>query len=186
MSKKSEALKSRRNDLYRRFWNAQKNFKLETPDLESFDLPDGDFDYSSMEAGDWHVFCCGEKDCPVQWHKVAYATDLVRKNGVLTITENSVDSDGNWDFNDEWTDENEVEQPFADSDIARSMARNNFEFFQGWAEYWLDCAASMQDPVGDSIANPGDMMPSEWYASCLDSAEQNIKYMEPTKQEFTK
>jgi len=95
--------------------------------------PDGDFCWDDQEAGDWHVYCCGEKDCERQWHKVAYTLTLKRHAGRRIIEQHSGDEDGNWEIENGW--EEGEENPW----FFESLANESNEFFKGWASYNLHC-----------------------------------------------
>jgi hypothetical protein len=134
-------------------------------------LPEGDFKWDDLEAGDWHVYCCGEKDCPQQWHTVAYTEEFERKDGKLSITLHSVDQDGNWDVDGGW----EEGEEFDTSEVAYALGQNRMdEYFKSWAEYWIDAAITGNDPC-DQINKP--VIATEWIDFCLDAAADNVKYL---------
>jgi hypothetical protein len=136
--------------------------------------PEGDFEWKQEEAGDWHVYHCGEKDCPVGWHTIAYATDMGRKDGKCWVELRSVDSDGNWDF-DTGYDEREGDTSDSWHWIGQTLADQSDEFFKGWALYWIDAARTGKDPCNPT---PGDIPDEEWFDFCLNGAEDNLKYIE--------
>ena len=131
-------------------------------------MPDGDFHYEN-EAGDWHVYLCDEKDCPAQWHRIAYYEFIGRKDGKRYIELYSVDSDGNHDFDNSY-DERE-ENPGDWQDISRQLANQSDDFFLGWAKYWVDAAITGKDPCEDLLRNPDN-----WVDECIKSAKEDIKY----------
>ncbi|MGB3203745.1 MAG: hypothetical protein WBB28_02015 [Crinalium sp.] len=77
--------------------------------------PSNDFFWES-ECGDWHVFPCGDKDCPVGWHKAAYRIDMGREEGVRIVRVGSCDEDGNHDTQFEWREDEPYE--FAANELA--------------------------------------------------------------------
>ena len=107
--------------------------------------PDGDFKWDADEAGDWHVYSCGEKDCDRQWHKIAYATSLKRENGKRSIEYASCDEDGDWDCISEWTDDDASEETW----ILQEMANESRDYFAGWARYHLHCFFDGTDVLGE-------------------------------------
>jgi len=142
--------------------------------FETFDMGDEDFDWSGSEAGDWSVYCCGDKECPVQWHRVAYALDVGRVNGKRFVIARSVDEDGDWDtdyvYDERVGGEHSPEMWY---DLARSLAYQMDEYFKGWAEYWLDAAETGKDPCHDATA----VHHNSWVDFCLDAVEHNLKYL---------
>lgn len=138
--------------------------------------PDGDFKYESDEAGDWHVYCCGEKDCEQQWHLVAYAENIGRENGKRYVELMTVDSDGDWDYTsgyDERENDKETDWYF----FAKEIANQTDEFFQGWAEYWLDSAITGKDPC-NQILGP---IKENWTEFCIEAARDNLEYLKMGK-----
>lgn len=154
--------------------NALRERPVPIFNLASLNLPADDFKWISDDAGDWTVYCCGDKDCPVQWHKEAYTFDIVREDGVLTLTSMTVDEDGNWECDDEWT---ETDGPFEESTIAYTMSNQSNEYFIGWTEYWLNAAQTMSDPCYDARKSVAEHTPREWIEFCLKSAEENLAYL---------
>lgn len=172
----SEELLEVVSDMYTRLREATSTYQITAATLSGLELPEGDFHWDNIEGGDWHVYCCGEKDCPRQWHKVCYAEEFKREKGVLTITRRSCDEDGNWEFDDEWSASDGT--PFEESDMARSWGSGLRDYFAGWAEYWLSCATSLRDPLGDANEGPERMQPERWVKFCTDAVEDNLKYLE--------
>lgn len=125
--------------------------------------PEGDFKWDDCEAGDWHIYCCGDKDCPVGWHKVAYSTVMGRKDGKRFVEIHSVDEDGNWDFDYGWEDGEDF------FEIAVTIAMQSAEYFYGWAQYWLECAEQNCDILGD--------VPAIGVDRYLDNARDMLKYL---------
>ena len=172
-------LMNRKIELSQRLHEAYVNCTVPSMKLEDFGFPDGDFDWSPSEAGDWHVYCCGEKDCDQQWHKEAYLLSAKRVGGILTLEEVSVDEDGNWDTDCYWTDDPAEDlEPFENSEVAMAEARCLFEYFHGWAEYWIDAASSMSDPCDETHTGPHGMTPESWVRFCFTCAEEHIRSME--------
>lgn len=163
----------RRKELHNKIYEWGRKHETERGKLEDIveHMPDGDFKWESTEAGDWHAYCCGEKDCPVQWHTVAYSEEFERKDGKLSITLHSCDADGNWDIDGGW----EEGEDFDKSDVAYGLGpeRSN-DYFRGWAEYWIDAAQTGDDPC-DQIFKP--VIATEWIDFCLDAAADNVKYL---------
>lgn len=132
-------------------------------------VPEGDFRWDDNEAGDWHVYCCGEKDCPVQWHKVAYSTDYGRKDGKRFVELRSVDEDGNWDY-DGGFNEGDL-GPHDIEDTLRTLQMQSTEYFYGWFQYWAEAARTGEDILGECTKdNP---TPEDF----LEYAKDNLKYL---------
>ena len=124
--------------------------------------PDGDFCWDDQEAGDWHVYCCGEKDCERQWHKVAYTLTLKRHAGRRIIEQHSGDEDGNWEIENGW--EEGEENPW----FFESLANESNEFFKGWASYNLHCFHGGKDVLGEATR---EHSPEYW----LKAAEEMLQ-----------
>jgi len=133
---------------------------------------EGNFHWDSQEAGDWHVYNCGEKDCPVGWHLIAFFEVFGRENGKRYVEIHDVDSEGNWDFNTGY-DEREGDTPAQWNEVAEIMANMADGFFLGWAEYWLDAAGTGKDPCEQTVGP----VKGNWVDFCLDSVEDYIKYI---------
>jgi hypothetical protein len=139
--------------------------------LEEFTkgLPKGDFDWSDGEAGDAHVYNCGEKDCPVGWHLAYYATDVKRVDGKLSIEVSSGDSDGNWDYEAGWEEGDDF------TEVAYYLGGGLMnDYFIDWAEYWLDAALTGEDPC-DMLNTNVNL--NNWVAICIAASEDNVKYL---------
>ncbi|MEE8482811.1 MAG: hypothetical protein V3S12_05610 [Acidiferrobacterales bacterium] len=138
-------------------------------DLDDF-LPAEDFNWEDSEAGDWDVYACGEKDCPVQWHLIAHGMNYKRVDGKLSIECWSVNMsdrelEGGW----------EEGEDFASSDVAYHLGSEPMnDHFRGWAEYWLDAAITGDDPC-DQIMKV--VPPNKWIDFCLDAAADNVRYL---------
>lgn len=139
----------------------------------SMDFPEGDFDWDPDEAGDWSVFCCGEKDCPRQWHKTASAMQIERKEGKIEITVRSCDEDGNWNIDSGYE---EGEGGWEEFFIYALSARSMDAFFRGWADYHLQHARTGGDPA-EAFFKSTDATS----AKHLDAAAYMIKYLYPRK-----
>jgi len=124
--------------------------------------PDGDFCWDDQEARDWHVYCCGEKDCERQWHKVAYTLTLKRHAGRRIIEQHSGDEDGNWEIENGW--EEGEENPW----FFESLANESNEFFKGWASYNLHCFHGGKDVLGEATR---EHSPEYW----LKAAEEMLQ-----------
>jgi hypothetical protein len=139
------------------------------------DLPDdGDFNYDDDGMGDWHIYCCGERDCPTKWHKYCPTMDIGRKDGKRYVELGSTDEDGNHDF-DIGYDEREGDTPESFHDVGLAIANQSDDYFRGWAEYWLECSYSGLDPANETMRKiqPG----LEWIEFCIESAESFSKYL---------
>ena len=138
------------------------------------DLPEGNFKWEETEAGDWHVYRCGERDCPSQWHKISLYCNLGRKDDKRFVEIGTCDEDGNWDMSDKWK-EGEYWQSIGE-DLANRMG----DYFIGWAEYWLDCAESKLDPLRESTLSNwyGNVNHTvDWTEFCLTAAEDCAKHI---------
>lgn len=131
-------------------------------------LPKGDFKWEDNEAGDWHVYNCGESDCPIQWHKISYGLDIYRENGKLTILRNSCDEDGNWDIDDGWEEGEDW------TEMGLTLANDSYDYFKGWAEYWLECAQTGEDPLDESTGATEAENAVDFFISC---AEEEVRYL---------
>ncbi len=160
----------RRKELHNAIYEWGRKHKPELGKLEDIleYMPDGDFKWAG-EAGDWNVYCCGEKDCPQQWHTVAYYEDFERKDGKLTIECYSVTASGDNEFDCGWEEGEDF------GEIAHALGGERMtEHFKGWAEYWIDAAISGDDPC-DQTFKP--VIATEWIDFCLDAAADNVKYL---------
>ena len=132
-------------------------------------IPEGDFKWDA-EPGDWDVYACGEKDCDQQWHLNCFYEIFERKDGKLSIELYECDMSGHdltggWEEGEDWDS----------SDCAYHFGSEPMNsHFKGWAEYWLDAAASGDDPC-DQILKV--VPPAEWIDFCLDAAESNVSYL---------
>ena len=126
--------------------------------------PEGDFNWDQDEAGDWDVWLCGERDCPRQWHMVAYAQAVGRENGKRYVRIEQADEDGNWEGFLEY-DEREGDGPDEWEEMGRFLANYLDEHFIDWAWYWLDAADTGRDPCKQALSTPED-----WTEFCLHAA----------------
>ena len=141
-------------------------------------LPDGDFHWDDSDPGDANVYCCGEKDCPTQWHEAYYNVEFERKDGKLEILVHSGDCDGNWDYDDGWTEG----ENFQNSGVAYHLGPDTMnDHFMGWAEYYLDSAITGDDPCNQLMMRQHLKKIPNWIDICLDAAENNIKYLRVSK-----
>lgn len=131
--------------------------------------PEGDFEWKQEEAGDWHVYNCGESDCSQQWHLSAPYTNLGRKDGKRWI-EIGTCEDGDWDVSAEWHEGEDF------TEVGTDLANQLDDYFKGWAKYWLDCADTGRDPCDQIIG----ARPADWTEFCIKAAEENAKYLAPT------
>jgi len=140
-------------------------------------IPEGDFEWVGEEAGDAYVYCCGERDCPVQWHTIAYATNIGRREGKLYIEEMEVDCDGNWDHHASWEEGDDHEEWVS---VMEGFSENRLHnYFLGWAKYWLDAIITRKDPC-DQVTRP--VPDGEWTEFCLQAVEDNVKYLTNTNK----
>lgn len=149
------------------------------PTLESIfqDTPEGDFSWEPYEAGDWEVWYDTDSQ---SWNKVAYVVNIGRKNGYRWIEVKSCDSDGNWEIEVYFDEEDDNFESFAHDYMGYFSTE---DYFQGWAEYWLYCAKEGTDPLDQCF--PGDyqsrIQDGTWVEFCLNSAKDNIKCLEGGK-----
>jgi len=160
-------------------WDAIRNHKSEpntTTVADHFEYaPEGDFKWDAEEAGDWNVYCCGEKDCPVQWHRIAYACNMGRENGKRWIEIREVDSDGDRDFSASWDEREEgCDTPECWDEVMDYP--NSDEHFLGWARYWLDAAETHKDPCDQIIGRWQDKAES-WEHFCVSAAADMVRYL---------
>jgi hypothetical protein len=139
---------------------------------------EGDFELLDPGEGDWDIECCGEKDCPTQWHKYLLTTDMGRENGKRWVTVSSIDADGDcsWDMS---YDEREGDKPEDFEYLGQKIANQVDQHFICWAEYWLDCANTGLDPAEEMLTEPLTLVDAgmSWVEYCLDSAEGYVKYL---------
>lgn len=128
--------------------------------------PDGDFKWDACEAGDWHVYDCGEKDCDRQWHKIAFAINMKRENGKRSIEYSSCDEDGNWDCIAAWDEDDASELTW----MLQEMANESRDYFDGWARYHLHCYESGTDVLNECISGTTP-------EAHLKHAEDMVKYL---------
>ena len=129
--------------------------------------PEGDFTWEPSEAGDWHVYNCGDSDCPVQWHRIAYALNLKRIKGKRSLEYMSCDSEGDWDCIGGWEEgENDADTEW----LLRELANEHYDHFASWTEYNLHCFETGNDVLNDfsSRASTEDF---------LKAAEDMVKYL---------
>lgn len=128
--------------------------------------PDGNFKWDGIEAGDWHVYNCGEKDCTIGWHKVAYGQNFSRENHKLCIELWSVDESGPTGDLDVWESGDDPH------DVCFAMSISLWEYFQGWFQYWSDCAETGQDVLNDADDTHKNV------GAFIKFAEDNVKSLE--------
>lgn len=149
-------------------------------------FPEGDFRWDDDDPGDTHVYCCGERDCPVQWHESYWNTTIERKDGLLTIDVHNGDSDGNWDIDCSW--EERWNGPSQSDDWLNSGVGYHFgeyalrSYFVGWLEYWLDAAETGKDPCNQFMMRAHTDKKFNWVEECLKSADRNAEAL-PLKDE---
>ena len=146
-------------------------------EIEEF-LPEGDFDWSQdFWAEDFVPVACDIKECDEDWHSESYHTGYKRTNGVLEITEDVYSADS-WECDSYWSsDPAEGCGDFDKSDIAVTIGEYRMiHYFYNWASYWLDCAETLTDPLGEYMGKP--MTPKDWSEWCLKSVVNDIEYLE--------
>jgi len=169
------ALKPRIDACRTAIYNAEPKIKPCSADEFFSCAPDeGDFEWDSTGIGEWHVYACGEGDCPVGWHKQAFSYDIGRVDGKRYIRYSSCDEDGNWDCADEWNEKNGDNPEAWERFYRECFASESFDYLRGWAEYCLDCAETGEDPLGQYI---GKDRPENWAEFCVNTTENLIKYL---------
>lgn len=155
-------------------WRLQSHRPKETSTLEQFirHMPEGDFEWRDVEAGDWHVYCCHEKDCHRQWHKVAYTIECGRTDGKFWVESRSVDEDGDWDF-DAAYDEREGDTPDMFPEFYEWYMDHLWDYFHGWAQYWLMVYETGNDVCEEIWNSKGESVRK----IALKSVGENLKYM---------
>ena len=131
-------------------------------------FPDGDFRWDDDDPGDAHVYCCGERDCPVQWHEAFFNTTIERKEGKLIVEIHEGDSDGNWDINCGWEEGENWDASGVGYHFGEYALR---QYFVGWLEYWIDAAETGKDPCNQAMTRP--QKHSEWIDFCIKAAQSN-------------
>lgn len=106
--------------------------------------PEGDFSWEQDEVRDWDAWYDPDSQ---SWEKTAYATNIGRKNGFHWIEGMSCDTDGNWDMNLCFSEEDGDEFTSFDEDFKSFCSTE--DYFIGWAEYWLYCATEGTDQLNE-------------------------------------
>ena len=149
-------------------WRADHQPDPDTLEELSESFPDGDFKWDMDDPGDAHVYCCGEKDCPMQWHEAYFNVIIERKDGKLSIEIHEGDSDGNWDITCGW----EEGEDFANSGVGYNFGEYALrQYFVGWLEYWLDAAETGRDPCDQAMTRP--QTDNKWVDFCIKAAQSN-------------
>lgn len=108
----------------------------------------GAFNYKDAEAGDWHAIQCGDSDCSVGWHMVAYSVDMSRdENGNRAVCIHSVDQDGEWDCVDQFS-EAAGDGPEQWIEFYQGLDAQMHDYFEGWVAYWEHVAETGRDVLG--------------------------------------
>lgn len=136
----------------------------------SADFPEGDFKWENDDPGDTHVYCCGERDCLVQWHEAYYCETIERKDGKLTIEIHDGDSDGNWDINSAWEEGEDWDASGIGYHFGEYALR---EYFVGWLQYWLDAAETGKDPCNQLMMRSHLGKDFNWVDACIKAAQSN-------------
>jgi len=160
-----ETIKWIHNEIYK--WKRDHVRKVITLD-EFLDIfPKKGFTWDDAATSDGHAYCCGEKDCPVQWHLAYYMVNASRVDDKLTVEAMSGDEDGNWDLDATWEEGDNLDE------ISWHFGGESMnEYFMGWTEYWLDAATSGKDPCNQVMETP-----ESWVAFCIAGAHNNLKYL---------
>jgi hypothetical protein len=164
-------------------WDHLRKYKCPKPATlaeVSEHFPEGDFIWDDSEPGDAHVWCCGEKDCPVQWHEAYYNTVIERKNGKLSIEIHTGDSDGNWDFDTGWEEGEDWDNSGVGCHFGEYALR---EYFKGWLEYWLDAAETGLDPLHQLSMRSRSAKDFNWVDACIKPAQSNANALPITPTE---
>lgn len=127
-------------------------------------IPEGDFKWDAVEAGDWHAVAVEDED---DWYKVAYATNIGRMYGKLYLEYFRCDDDGDWSVIYYWE---EGETKKYEKDILIELGSEMDDYFASWAEYDLYCYRTGKDPL-DQAMRP--LTKEEW----IKSAEDNAKFL---------
>ena len=111
-------------------------------------------------CGDWHVYCCGNEDCQQRWHKMQYLVSMGRKNGFLWVEIESCDEEGDSDCLGRWEQYEDLRlwsygiAPQGRNDFGEFYADyldHMWDYFHGWAEYWLHAYRTGTDPCEQII-----------------------------------
>jgi len=135
--------------------------------------PDGAFEEDG-EPGDWrphHVDETAER----RWCKRAYALARGRKEGDEYLRYYTLDEEGEWDECWKFTRGEALKvSPKSFRYVARTLHSDHF--FLEWADYWLACAMSGNDPLKQARGiSPVD--DDEWTTYCLKTAEEFLDYL---------
>jgi hypothetical protein len=157
-----------------RLWDAERAFKRpKGPTVDEYfsECPEGDFNWDDGGVGDMHVYCCGESDCEQQWHTTGYSETIGRKDGKRYVHIHNVDCDGNSDIQ-AYYDEREKDEAYWD-DCQWHYAGITWDYFHGWALYWIDAAVTGDDPCDQTFRKQDN-----WVDFCLKAATDDIEYIE--------
>jgi hypothetical protein len=104
-----------------------------------------DFRWDQDEAFDSVPWRCDNEECPGRWHAGNYYLNMGRKKGKIYV-EILWDSHGDGDAQPYiyWK---EGEDPL---ELCEHLVNSNDGYFAGWAEYYLDCYVTGNDPLHDS------------------------------------
>ena len=138
--------------------------------LDGMNIPEGDFDWTDTEAGDWHAYSCGERDCPQQWHLIAYTFGIKREDGILTIELNSCDEDGNWDLDELYESDTGTEDDLRQ--ILKTEQAQLYDYFDGWNEYWYYATRTGTDPLNQFFNQP---TPEAFFKECMKQFTPTLK-----------
>lgn len=143
--------------------------------------PAGEFTWKSGEAGDWYP----EYDSDTKtWTKIAYAINIGRrKNNARWIEVMSCDADGNWDCLYGYDEETDGEFASTAHEFIFALGGQE-DYFKAWAEYWLDCVETQQDPLGQCFQPDYTKMieSNTWTELCLNAAKINISSLTGGKE----
>ena len=163
---------------WNRLWDILQGYKrpdVVVPTFAEFcatmNFPEGEFKWDQDEAGDAHVYNCGDSDCPIGWHRSYYTTSFAREDGKLSVTVHSGDEDGNWDFCDGFEEDNISEEQWREFYTVWLSEVSSHDYFRGWANYHLECAQSRSDPLAEFFKPEDGCNPVKH----MDAATQNLK-----------
>ena len=130
-------------------------------------MPEGDFYFEADTADDWHPYYC--EDCET-WHRIAYAVNIGRTKGKHKVELMSCDEDGDWDYVAGY-DESQGSLPGEFSEFYAEIYDLQEDFFLSWAEYWLDCAETGEDPLQEAYEKIT-------FEFCVKTAEEFLSYID--------
>jgi hypothetical protein len=171
LAKFTESFQPRIDAINRDIANCKRKPAITVDDLFSH-CPDGDFEWIDEGMDDSHVYCCGESDCHQQWHESTPYCNMGRKDGYRWV-EIGTDDFGDRQPSCEWREEDD----YWFNDVGEDLANQSDDYFKGWAEYWLDCAYTGCDPLGECTRPIERNHTAAWLEFCINAAEDMSKYL---------